>query len=48
MTLNDFFTGGSGTMSKTLSFGLYFCLKNPSVMEAVQEEIDGVTGKTCF
>ena len=44
VTLIDFFTGGSGTMSKTLSFGLYYCLRNPEVMEAIQEEIDQVTG----
>ena len=31
-------------MSKTLSFGLYYCLRNPEVMEAIQEEIDQVTG----
>ena len=44
VTLNDFFTGGSGTMSKTLGFSLYFCLKNPGVMAEVQEEIDNATG----
>ena len=44
VTLNDFFTGGSGTMSKTLGFGLYYCLKNPEVMRTVQEEIDNMTG----
>ena len=44
VTLNDFFTGGSGTMSKTLGFSLYYCLKSPEVMAAVQEEIDNITG----
>ena len=31
-------------MSKTLGFSLYYCLKRPEVMTAVQEEIDNITG----
>ena len=33
VTLIDFFTGGSGTMSKTLAWALLFCLHNPTVMD---------------
>jgi cytochrome P450 len=32
----DFFTGGSGTMSKTLAFGFLYCLQTPEVMEKVR------------
>ena len=45
VTLIDFFTGGSGTMSKTLGFAFYYCLKHPHLMETIQEEIDRETGK---
>lgn len=44
VTLIDFFTGGSGTMSKTLGFAFFFCLQNPEIMIRVQEEVDRVTG----
>jgi len=44
VTLIDFFTGGSGTMSKTLGFSLLYCLHHPEVMKKVQEEIDQVLG----
>ena len=44
VTLIDFFTGGSGTMSKTLGFAFFFCLQNSDVMLRVQDEIDRVTG----
>ena len=44
VTLIDFFTGGSGTMSKTLGFSLLFCLHHPEVKIRVQEEIDQVLG----
>lgn len=43
VTLIDFFTGGSGTMSKTLGFAFFFCLQNSDVMLRVQDEIDRVT-----
>ena len=38
------FTGGSGTMSKTLAFAFFYCLKCPDILLRVQEEIDRVTG----
>ena len=38
------FTGGSGTMSKTLAFAFFYCLKSPDILLRVQEEIDRVTG----
>ena len=44
VTLIDFFTGGSGTMSKTLGFAFFFCLKNPDILHQVQEELERVTG----
>ena len=44
VTLIDFFTGGSGTMSKTLGFAFFFCLKNPDILHRVQDEVDRVTG----
>ena len=44
VTLIDFFTGGSGTMSKTLGFAFFFCLKNPDILHRVQEEVERVTG----
>ena len=43
VTLIDFFTGGSGTMSKTLGFAFLYCLQNGEVFNRVQEEIDRVT-----
>jgi len=45
VTLIDFFTGGSGTMSKTLGFAFYYCLKHPHLMESIQEEIDRETDR---
>ena len=44
VTLIDFFTGGSGTMSKTLGFSILYCLHYPEVMRKVQKELDDVVG----
>ena len=43
VTLIDFFTGGSGTMSKTLAFAIYYCLRNPGVARKIQAELDRET-----
>ena len=43
VTLIDFFTGGSGTMSKTLGFAFLYCLQHEEVLLKVQDEIDQVT-----
>ncbi len=37
----DFFTGGSGTMAKTLAYGILYCLKAPEVMQKVRTNIHG-------
>jgi len=39
VTLIDFFTGGSGTMSKTLAFGILFSTLHPQITKQVQDEI---------
>jgi len=44
VTLIDFFTGGSGTMSKTLAYGILFCTRHPDVAQKVQKELDEQTG----
>ena len=36
----DFFTGGSGTMSKTMAYGILYLIHNPDVQDRVQAEID--------
>jgi cytochrome P450 len=41
----DFFTGGSGTMSKTMSYGILYLIHNPEVQDRVRAEIDQVGKK---
>jgi len=38
--VQDFFTGGSGTMSKTLAFAVLFVAKRADVQAKMQREID--------
>jgi len=42
VTLIDFFTGGSGTMSKTLAFGILYSTLHPHVAKQVYDEINNV------
>ena len=48
ISVQDFFTGGSGTMSKTLAYAILYIVMNPDVQTKIQEEIDAVSnGKIC-
>ena len=38
VTLLDFFTGGSGTVSKTLAFCLLYLLHHPDSQERIRQE----------
>jgi len=40
--VQDFFTGGSGTMSKTLSYAVLFMAKHVDIQRKIQEEVDEV------
>ena len=42
VSLIDFFTGGSGTMSKTLAFAILFMLHNPDVQDKLRAEVDAL------
>ena len=45
-SLFDFFTGGSGTMSKTLSFAILYLLHYPEMEEKIRSETSAIDGKT--
>lgn len=42
VSLLDFFTGGSGTVAKTMSFSLLFMLHYPNAQERVRNEVQAV------
>ena len=42
VTLLDFFTGGSGTVSKTLSFCLLYLLHHPDAQDQIRQEALGI------
>ena len=43
-SLFDFFTGGSGTMSKTLSFAILYLLHYPEMEEKIRHETSKIEG----
>ena len=43
-SLFDFFTGGSGTMSKTLSFAILYLLHYPEMEEKIRSETSAIDG----
>ena len=42
VSLEDFFTGGSGTMAKTLSFSILFLLHHPKAQDKIRREIESL------
>ena len=44
VSVEDFFTGGSGTLSKTLAYAVLYMIKNPQVQDRVRREIREVVG----
>nr|APH81378.1 cytochrome P450 CYP3038A1 [Tigriopus kingsejongensis] len=44
ISVQDFFTGGSGTMSKTLAYAILFMVKYPEVQERARKEIQDALG----
>ena len=45
-SLFDFFTGGSGTMSKTLSFAILYLLHYPEMEDKIRRESSVIRGTT--
>ena len=44
ISVEDFFTGGSGTVSKTLAYAILFMIKNPKIQEKAASEIRDLLG----
>jgi methyl farnesoate epoxidase/farnesoate epoxidase len=45
VSMMDFFTGGSGTISKTLSFCILYMLHYPKAQEHIRDEVNAVGAK---
>ncbi|XP_059093870.1 methyl farnesoate epoxidase-like [Tigriopus californicus] len=44
ISVQDFFTGGSGTMSKTLAYAFLYMINHPDAQERARQEIESVLG----
>ena len=42
ISVQDFFTGGSGTMSMTIAYAILYLIKHPEIQRKVQKELDGI------
>ena len=42
ISVQDFFTGGSGTMSMTMAYAILYLIKHPDIQKKAQSELDGI------
>ena len=42
ISVQDFFTGGSGTMSMTMAYAILYLIKHPDIQKKAQSELDSI------